>query len=137
MQRTLSIIKPDAVKKNVTGKILSIFEENGLKIVAIKKTKISKCEAEIFYAVHKERPFFADLVNFMASGEVFVLILEGENAITKNRELMGATDPKSAAPNTIRANFGASIEENAVHGSDSVENAAFEISFFFPGRVFL
>ena len=130
--RTLSIIKPDAVAKNVIGKIYSRFESNGLKIVAAQMRQLSKAEAEGFYAVHKERPFFADLVKFMTSGPVMIQVLEGEGAIAKNRELMGATDPKKAAPGTIRADFAESIDANAVHGSDAPETAAVEIAYFFP-----
>ena len=132
VERTLSIIKPDAVAKNVTGQIYTRFESNGLKIVASKMKWLSRQEAEAFYAVHKERPFFKDLVDFMVSGPVQVQVLEGENAIMKNRELMGATDPKKAAKGTIRADFAQSIDANAVHGSDSPETAAVEIAFFFP-----
>ena len=132
IERTLSIIKPDAVAKNVIGKIYSRFESNGLKIVAAQMRQLSKAEAEGFYAVHKERPFFADLVKFMTSGPVMVQVLEGEGAIAKNRELMGATDPKKAAPGTIRADFAESIDANAVHGSDAPETAAVEIAYFFP-----
>ena len=132
IERTLSIIKPDAVAKNVIGKIYSRFESNGLKIVAAQMRQLSKAEAEGFYAVHKERPFFADLVKFMTSGPVMILVLEGEGAIAKNRELMGATDPKKAAPGTIRADFAESIDANAVHGSDAPETAAVEIAYFFP-----
>ncbi len=132
IERTLSIIKPDAVAKNVIGKIYSRFESNGLKIVAAQMRQLSKAEAEGFYAVHKERPFFADLVKFMTSGPVMIQILEGEGAIAKNRELMGATDPKKAAPGTIRADFAESIDANAVHGSDAPETAAVEIAYFFP-----
>lgn len=131
VERTLSIIKPDAVAKNVIGQIYSRFEQNGLKIVAAKMKQLSKSEAEGFYAVHKERPFFADLVSFMTSGPVMIQVLEGENAVAKNRELMGATNPKEAASGTIRADFADSIDANAVHGSDSLENAATEIAFFF------
>jgi nucleoside diphosphate kinase len=134
MQRTLSIIKPDAVKKNVVGKIIDRFESNGLKIAAAKKIQLSKCDAKAFYAVHKDRPFFNDLVEFMISGPVVVMVLEGENAVAKNRELMGATNPKEAAPGTIRADFADSIDANAVHGSDSLENAVNEINFFFASR---
>ena len=134
MQRTLSIIKPDAVKKNVVGKIIDRFESNGLRIAAEKKIKLSKCDAKAFYAVHKDRPFFNDLVDFMVSGPVVVMVLEGENAVAKNRELMGATNPKEAAPGTIRADFADSIDANAVHGSDSLENAVNEINFFFASR---
>jgi|SRR5690554_2552833 nucleoside-diphosphate kinase len=131
VERTLSIIKPDAVAKNVIGKIYTRFESNGLKIVAAKMKQLTKAEAEGFYAVHKERPFFNDLVNFMISGPVMIQVLEGENAVAKNRELMGATNPKEAAPGTIRADFADSIDANAVHGSDSLENAAIEIAYFF------
>ena len=134
MQRALSIIKPDAVKKNVVGKIIDRFESNGLRIAAAKKIKLSKCDAKAFYAVHKDRPFFNDLVDFMVSGPVVVMVLEGENAVAKNRELMGATNPKEAAKGTIRADFADSIDANAVHGSDSLENAAVEIAFFFASR---
>ena len=133
IERTLSIIKPDAVAKNVIGKIVSRFEAAGLKIVAAKLVHLSRNEAEQFYSVHKERPFFKDLVEFMISGPVFVQVLEGENAIAKNRDLMGATDPKKAAPGTIRADFADSIDANAVHGSDAPETAAAEIAFFFAG----
>jgi nucleoside-diphosphate kinase len=132
IERTLSIIKPDAVAKNVIGKIYSRFESNGLKIVAAKMKHLSRAEAEGFYAVHKGRPFFNDLVEFMCSGPVMIQVLEGENAIAKNRELMGATDPKKAAPGTIRADFAESIDANAVHGSDAPETAAVEIAYFFP-----
>ena len=132
VERTLSIIKPDAVAKNVIGQIYTRFESNGLKIVASKMKWLSRQEAEAFYAVHKERPFFKDLVDFMVSGPVQVQVLEGENAIMKNHELMGATDPKKAAKGTIRADFAQSIDANAVHGSDSPETAAVEIAFFFP-----
>jgi nucleoside-diphosphate kinase len=132
IQRTLSIIKPDAVAKNVIGKIYSRFETNGLKIVAAQMRQLSKAEAEGFYAVHKDRPFFADLVKFMTSGPVMIQVLEGEEAIKKNRELMGATDPKKAEPGTIRADFAESIDANAVHGSDAPETAAVEIAYFFP-----
>jgi len=133
LQRTLSIIKPDAVAKNVIGQIYTRFEAAGLKIAAAKLAHLSRLEAEAFYAVHKDRPFFKPLVEFMTSGPVMIQVLEGENAILKNRELMGATDPKKAAPSTIRADFADSIEANAVHGSDAAETAAFEVSFFFPG----
>ena len=133
IERTLSIIKPDAVAKNVIGKIVSRFEAAGLKIVAAKLVHLSRNEAEQFYAVHKERPFFKDLVDFMISGPVFVQVLEGENAIAKNRDLMGATDPKKADKGTIRADFAESIDANAVHGSDAAETAAVEVAFFFPG----
>jgi nucleoside-diphosphate kinase len=132
IERTLSIIKPDAVAKNVIGKIVSRFEAAGLKIVAAKLVHLSRADAEQFYAVHKERPFFKDLVEFMISGPVFVQALEGEDAIAKNRDLMGATDPKKAAPGTIRADFADSIDANAVHGSDAVDTAKVEIGFFFP-----
>ena len=131
IERTLSIIKPDAVAKNIIGKIYSRFESNGLKIVAAKKKHLTREEAEGFYAVHKERPFFADLVKFMTSGPVMIQVLEGENAVAKNRELMGATNPKEAAPGTIRADFASSIDANAVHGSDSLANAAIEVAYFF------
>ena len=131
IERTLSIIKPDAVAKNVIGKIYSRFESNGLKIVAAKMKHLTREEAEGFYAVHKERPFFAELVKFMTSGPVMVQVLEGENAVAKNRELMGATNPKEAAPGTIRADFASSIDANAVHGSDSLANAAIEVAYFF------
>ena len=131
VERTLSIIKPDAVAKNVIGKIYSRFETNGLKIVAAKMAQLSQAEAEGFYAVHKERPFFKDLVKFMISGPVMIQVLEGDNAVAKNRELMGATNPKEAAAGTIRADFAESIDANAVHGSDSAENAAIEIAYFF------
>ena len=132
IERTLSIIKPDAVAKNVIGQIYSRFESNNLKIVASKMKWLSRQEAEAFYAVHRERPFFKDLVDFMVSGPVQIQVLEGENTIMKNRELMGATDPKKAAKGTIRADFAQSIDANAVHGSDSPETAAVEIAFFFP-----
>ena len=132
VERTLSIIKPDAVVKNVIGKIYSRFETNGLKIVAAKMAHLSQAEAEGFYAVHRERPFFADLVKFMTSGPVMIQALEGEGAVLKNRDLMGATDPKKADAGTIRADFATSIDANAVHGSDSAENAAIEIAYFFP-----
>ena len=132
IERTLSIIKPDAVAKNVIGQIYSRFESNNLKIVASKMKWLSRQEAEAFYAVHRERPFFKDLVDIMVSGPVQIQVLEGENAIMKNRELMGATDPKKAAKGTIRADFAQSIDANAVHGSDSPETAAVEIAFFFP-----
>lgn len=131
VERTLSIIKPDAVAKNIIGKIYSRFEGNGLKIVAAKMKHLSREEAEGFYAVHKERPFFADLVKFMTSGPVMIQVLEGEDAVAKNRELMGATNPKEAAPGTIRADFASSIDANAVHGSDSLANAAIEVAYFF------
>jgi len=132
LERTLSIVKPDAVAKNVIGEIYSRFEKAGLKIVAAKMAQLSKQEAEGFYAVHRERPFFNALVNFMISGPVMVQVLEGEGAVLKNRDLMGATNPKEAAAGTIRADFADSIDANAVHGSDSLENAAIEIAYFFP-----
>ena len=131
IERTLSIIKPDAVAKNVIGQIYARFEAAGLKIVASRMAHLSRAEAEAFYAVHKERPFFKDLVDFMISGPVMIQALEGENAILKNRDLMGATDPKKAAAGTIRADFADSIDANAAHGSDSAENAAVEIAYFF------
>lgn len=131
MERTLSIIKPDAVKKRVIGKILDRFESNGLNIVAMKKIKLSVKDAQEFYAVHKERPFFKDLVEFMTSGPVVVSVLEGENAVRKNRDLMGATNPQEAKVGTIRRDFAENIDANAVHGSDSLENAKIEIEFFF------
>ncbi len=133
IERTLSIIKPDAVAKNVIGQIYARFEAAGLKIAAARMIHLSRAEAEQFYGVHKERPFFKDLVDFMISGPVMVQVLEGEDAILKNRELMGATDPKKAASGTIRADFADSIDANAVHGSDAAETAQVEISFFFPG----
>ena len=133
IERTLSIIKPDAVAKNVIGKIYSRFETNGLKIIAAKMAWLSPQQAGEFYAVHKARPFFGELVEFMTSGPVMIQVLEGEDAIAKNRELMGATDPKKAAPGTIRADFAESIDANAVHGSDGSETAKVEIGFFFPG----
>lgn len=134
MEQTLSIIKPDAVKKNVIGKIVDRFESNGLRIAAMKKVQLSECDAQEFYAIHKSRPFFNDLVAFMVSGPVVVMVLEGLNAVAKNRELMGATNPKEAATGTIRADFAESIDANAVHGSDSLENAEKEIRFFFAER---
>lgn len=130
-QRTLSIIKPDAVAKNVIGQIYQRFENSGLKIVAAKMKHLSQSEAEGFYAVHKERPFFGDLVSFMTSGPVMIQVLEGDNAIKKNRDIMGATNPKEAAAGTIRADFAESIDANAVHGSDAEETAAVEIAYFF------
>ena len=136
-ESTLSIIKPDAVAKNVIGKIVDRFESNGLKIAAMKKVQLSQADAEAFYAVHASRPFFGDLVKFMISGPVVVMVLEGENAVLKNRELMGATNPKEAAKGTIRADFADSIDANAVHGSDSLENAKIEIDFFFARREIL
>ena len=132
VQRTLSIIKPDAVAKNVIGQIYSRFENKGLKIVAARMLHLSRAEAEGFYAVHRQRPFFSDLVNFMISGPVMVQVLEGESAIQKNRDLMGATDPKKAAKGSIRADFADSIDANAVHGSDAPGTAAVEIAYFFP-----
>ena len=132
IERTLSIIKPDAVAKNVIGKIYSRFETNGLKIIASRMAWLSPQEAGEFYCVHKERPFYKDLVAFMTSGPVMIQVLEGEDAIAKNRDLMGATDPKKAAPGTIRADFAASIDANAVHGSDGPDTAKVEIAFFFP-----
>jgi nucleoside-diphosphate kinase len=132
LERTLSIVKPDAVKKNVIGKILARFEEAGLRVVAQRMMHLSRAEAEGFYAVHRERPFFRDLVDFMISGPVVVQVLEGDNAIARNRDLMGATDPKKAAEGTIRADFADSIDANAVHGSDAVETARVEIAYFFP-----
>ncbi|UPG84078.1 nucleoside-diphosphate kinase [Luteibacter aegosomatis] len=131
LERTLSIIKPDAVKKNVIGEIVARFEKAGLKVVAQRMQQLSQAEAEGFYAVHKERPFFKALVEFMISGPVVIQVLEGEGAILKNRELMGATNPKEAAPGTIRADFAESIDANAVHGSDAAETAAVEIAYFF------
>ncbi|MGB5505176.1 MAG: nucleoside-diphosphate kinase [Sulfurovum sp.] len=134
MEQTLSIIKPDAVAKNVVGQILARFEAAGLRIAATKKTRLSRVDAEAFYAIHAERPFFKDLVDFMISGPVVVTVLEGENAMAKNRDLMGATNPAEAEAGTIRADFADSIDANAVHGSDSVENANIEINFFFAQR---
>ncbi|WP_086228287.1 MULTISPECIES: nucleoside-diphosphate kinase [Campylobacter] len=134
MEQTLSIIKPDATKKGVIGKIIDRFESNGLRIAAAKKVQLSVEDAKKFYEVHASRPFYNDLVEFMTSGPVVVMVLEGENAVLKNRELMGATNPKEAAPGTIRADFAESIDANAVHGSDSLENAKIEIAFFFASR---
>ena len=131
-ERTLSIIKPDAVAKNVIGEIYTRFERAGLRIIAARMMQLSRAQAEGFYAVHKERPFFKDLVDFMTSGPVMIQVLEGDNAMQKNRDLMGATDPKKAEKGTIRADFAQSIDANAVHGSDSAENAAIEIAYFFP-----
>lgn len=131
MERTISIIKPDAVSKNVIGQIYSRFEDAGLKIIAAKMKHLSQADAEGFYAVHKERPFFADLVAFMTSGPVMIQVLEGDDAVAKNRELMGATNPADAEAGTIRADFAETIDENAVHGSDSLENAKIEIEYFF------
>lgn len=133
LERTLSIIKPDAVAKNVIGAIYSRFENAGLKVIAAKMVHLSRHEAESFYAVHRERPFFNDLVKFMISGPVMVQVLEGDNAVIKNRDLMGATDPQKAEKGTIRADFADSIDANAVHGSDAIETAQVEIAFFFPG----
>ncbi len=130
-QRTLSIIKPDGVRNNVIGQVLSRFETAGLKVIAAKMLQLTTAQAQGFYAIHKERPFFNDLVTFMTSGPVLVTVLEGEEAVTKNRDIMGATDPKKAAPGTIRADFAKTIDENVVHGSDSAENAQTEITFFF------
>jgi len=134
MEQTLSIIKPDAVAKGVIGKILDRFESAGLKIAATRKMQLSRIDAETFYAIHKERPFFNDLVDFMISGPVVVTVLEGDNAMQINRDLMGATNPKEAEAGTIRADFAENIDANAVHGSDSVENAAIEIAFFFSQK---
>lgn len=131
IERTLSIIKPDAVAKNVVGQIVARFEQAGLNVIAARMQQLSRAQAERFYAVHKDRPFYKDLVDFMVSGPVFVQVLEGDNAIARNRELMGATDPKQADPGTIRADFAESIDANAVHGSDSPETAAVEVAFFF------
>ncbi|HUC67211.1 MAG TPA: nucleoside-diphosphate kinase [Stellaceae bacterium] len=131
VERTLSIIKPDATRRNLTGKINARFEERGLRIVAQRRLKLSREEAERFYAVHRERPFFKDLVAFMTSGPVVVQVLEGDNAVALNREIMGATNPANAAPGTIRKDFAESIEANSVHGSDSAENARTEVAFFF------
>ena len=133
IERTLSIIKPDAVAKNVIGQIYARFEAAGLKVIAARMVRLSVMEAEAFYGVHKGRPFFNDLVAFMVSGPVMIQALEGDNAVLKNRDLMGATDPKKAAAGTIRADFADSIDANAVHGSDAVETAAVELAFFFPG----
>jgi nucleoside-diphosphate kinase len=131
IERTLSIIKPDGIEKGIIGKILSRFESSGLKPIAIRMTHLSQSEAEGFYAVHRERPFFKDLVKFMTSGPVVLMVLEGENAIAKNREVMGATDPRKAAEGTIRKDFATDIEKNTVHGSDSAETAGTEIAYFF------
>ena len=130
-ERTLSILKPDATRRNLTGKINACFEGAGLRIVAQKRLRLTQAQAEAFYSVHQERPFYRDLVTFMTSGPVVAQVLEGENAVMRNRDVMGATDPKKAAAGTIRAEFGENIEANSVHGSDSVENAATEIAFFF------
>ena len=132
IERTLSIIKPDGVEKGIIGRVISRFETQGLKPVAVRMTRLSQMEAEGFYAVHRERPFFKDLVKFMTSGPVVLMVLEGENAIARNREVMGATDPKKAAEGTIRKDFATDIEKNTVHGSDSVENARIEVGYFFP-----
>jgi nucleoside-diphosphate kinase len=131
IERTLSIIKPDGLQKGVIGKIISRFEEKGLKPVAIRLQQLSQAQAEGFYAVHKARPFFKDLVNFMISGPVVLMVLEGENAVLANRDIMGATNPANAAPGTIRRDFATSIDQNTVHGSDSLENAKIEIAYFF------
>lgn len=131
LERTLSIIKPDAVGKNHIGDIIARFEKAGLQIVALKMKHLSNQDAEGFYAVHRERPFFKDLVSFMTTGPVLIMVLEGENAVAQNRDIMGATDPKKAAPGTIRADFAQTIDENAVHGSDSADNALIEIAYFF------
>jgi nucleoside-diphosphate kinase len=132
VERTLSIVKPDGVRKNVIGEVYRRFEKAGLAIVAARMTRLSIAQAEAFYAIHLERPFFRDLVSFMTSGPVMLQVLEGADAVAKNREIMGATDPKQAAPGTIRADLASSIDQNVVHGSDSVENAAVEVAFFFP-----
>ena len=137
MEQTLSILKPDAVKKGVIGKIVDRFESNGLRVAAIKKLQLSQAEAGNFYIVHKDRPFYGELIEFMTSGPVVAMVLEGENAVAKNRELMGATDPKKAEKGTIRADFAESIDANAVHGSDSLENAKVEIAFFFANKEIL
>jgi nucleoside-diphosphate kinase len=133
IERTLSIIKPDATRRNLTGKVNAGLEAAGLRIVAQRRLQLTQAQAEAFYAVHKERPFYRDLVTFMTSGPVVAQVLEGENAVMRNRDVMGATDPKKAAPGTIRAEFAENIEANSVHGSDSAENAATEIAFFFSG----
>jgi nucleoside-diphosphate kinase len=133
VERTLSIIKPDATRRNLTGKINARFEEKGLRIVAQKRIQLSRAQAEQFYGVHKARPFFDSLCKFMTSGPVVVQVLEGDNAVAKNREIMGATDPSKAAPGTIRKDFAESIEANSAHGSDSLENAAIEVAYFFSG----
>ncbi len=133
VERTLSIIKPDAVTKNVIGQIFSRFENAGLKVIAARMTQLSRAQAEAFYAVHRQRPFFKDLVDFMGSGPVMIQVLDGEGAIGRNRDLMGATDPRKAAPGTIRADFADSIDANSVHGSDAEETARNEVAFFFPG----
>jgi nucleoside-diphosphate kinase len=133
IERTFSIIKPDAAARNLTGAVNAMIEQAGLRIIAQKRVRISREQAETFYAVHKARPFFGELVSFMISGPVVAQVLEGENAVAANRDIMGATDPKKAAPGTIRKDFAESIEANSVHGSDSAENAAIEIAFFFAG----
>lgn len=133
VERTLSIVKPDATRRNLTGKINARFEEAGLRIVGQKRVQLSKAQAEQFYDVHRERPFFGELVSFMISGPVVVQVLEGENAVARNREIMGATNPANAAPGTIRKDFAESIEANSVHGSDSLDNAKIEIAYFFAG----
>ena len=133
-ERTLSIVKPDGVRRNLIGEVLRRFESAGLRVVAARRLQLSEADAAAFYAVHSERPFFKDLVTYMTSGPVFVTVLEGDNAIAKNREIMGATNPANAAPGTIRADFAESIEANTVHGSDAPETAAQEIAFFFAGR---
>ncbi len=132
VERTLSIVKPDGVRKNVIGDVYRRFEQGGLSIVAARMMRLTTAQAESFYAIHRERPFFRDLVDFMTSGPVMVQVLEGPDAVAKNREIMGATDPKQAAPGTIRADLASSIDQNVVHGSDSLENAAVEVAFFFP-----
>ena len=132
IERTLSIIKPDGLEKAVIGKVIGRFEENGLKPVAMRMTRLTRAEAEGFYAVHRERPFFAGLVEFMTSGPVVLMVLEGEGAVVRNREIMGATNPANAAPGTIRKDFATSVQVNTVHGSDSPENAKLEIAYFFP-----
>lgn len=134
LEQTLSIIKPDAVGKNCIGVIITRFEQANLRPIAMKMVHLSKKDAEAFYAIHTGKPFFEDLISFITSGPVVVMVLEGENAVLRNREIMGATDPKKAAPGTIRKDFASSIDENAVHGSDSVENAKAEVTFFFPTR---
>jgi nucleoside-diphosphate kinase len=133
LERTFSIVKPDGVRKNLIGSVYQRFEQAGLKIIAARMLTLSLSQAEAFYGIHRERPFFKDLVKYMTSGPVVIQVLEGDNAVAKHRELMGATDPKKAAPGTIRADFASSIDENVVHGSDSAENAAIEIAFFFAG----
>ena len=133
LERTFSIVKPDGVRKNLIGAVYQRFEQAGLRVISARMLQLSQAQAEGFYGVHRERPFFKDLVKYMTSGPVVIQVLEGENAVAKNRELMGATDPKKAAAGTIRADFASSIEENVVHGSDSPENAAIEIAFFFAG----